>query len=90
MSDRWLPLGDAVEAVYSESVQDWLRWNRRGMETEVALTSAVRLVTLEVTLRPGRHGLAIVSLHGRRANDTDTYAAEVLATPLSALRALRM
>jgi hypothetical protein len=81
------PLGEQLDQAYVAAVSDWLHYNRRGMDTEVALTSTLKRIQLEITLRPGRHGLAIVTLVGRRQVDTDTYASGVEATPLSALRA---
>ena len=80
-------LGEQITAAYVAAVEDWLHYNRRGMETEVALTSTLKRLQIEVTLRPGRRGLAIITLVGRRQVDSDTYASEVEATPLSALRA---
>lgn len=86
MPDRWLSLGQDLDSAYLAATQDWLRYNRRGMDDEVAMTSTLRHVQIDVTLRPGRKGLVIISYVGRRQIDTDSYPFEVYATPFSAYR----
>jgi hypothetical protein len=85
MPNRYSPLGEQLEKAYVTAVADWHRSNRRGMDMEVALTSTIKRVHLEVQLRPARLGLLLVTFVGRRQQDQDVYPFELQSTPFSAL-----
>lgn len=88
MTDRYLPLGEAVDDAYATAVEDWLRMYRRGQPTEVAMTSTLQRVVLDVQLRPGRMGFVLVSLHSRGQIPPEVHYQPIYPTPYSALRAI--
>lgn len=82
-------LGEELHQAYSTALEDWLKYNRRGQDPEVALAGEVRSIELTAHLRSRRNGLVTVSIYTRRKFDDAVYPFQLQMTPFSAYRQSR-
>lgn len=83
-ADPHAPVGLALEEAFRDSVEDWLRYHRKGKDVEDVLSNDMLEVRIEAHIKRSTRGLIVVSMFPRRRFDEATYPYELRASPFSA------